>query len=136
MKNDSSSKTIYFLGAGASHVSDFELPLMTGFFREEDFDSKGYSNLHKFIKENFQNISFEELDLEEMITNLELSLDKFASFGEHLETYLYEARREFDKYVKKRLIYNAVEGKRWCSRHKIIFEKLKDEDTVITLNYD
>lgn len=136
MKNDRSSKTVYFLGAGASKASDFELPVMTGFFREEDFDSKEYSNLHKFIKENFPNIPFKEINLEEMITCLELSLDKFSSFGEHPEVYLYEARREFDKYVKKRLIYNPVEGKRWCSRHKVVFEKLKDEDTVITLNYD
>ena len=136
MKDDPSSKTVYFLGAGASKASDFELPAMTGFFREEDFDSKGYSNLHKFIKENFPNISFKELNLEEMVTCLELSLDKFSSFGEHPEVYLYEARREFDKYVNIRL---EIPNKKGCNKFKNLFKDLTEfesKDTVITINYD
>lgn len=136
MNGEHFSKTVYFLGAGASCASDFNLPVMNGFFRKEDFDSKKYSSLYRFIKENFPNVPFEELNLEEVVNCLELSLDKFGSFGEHPDTYLVEARRELDKYVRVRL--ETPEGK-GCNKLKELFKNLAGEDskdTIGTLNYD
>ncbi len=127
-------KTVYLLGAGASNGSDFGLPLMEGFFREEDFNNGNYPNLSKFIKKHFQKIPFCNLNLEEVITFLELSIDKFGSFGKIPETYLYEARREFEKYVVGRLKLDP--GNKKCSKHLILAKNLNDGNSVISLNYD
>jgi len=129
-------KTVYLLGAGASNASDFELPLMKGFFREEDFKNGNYPNLSEFIKEHFQKIPFCELNLEDVITFLELSTDKFGSFGKIPETYLYEARREFEEYVKNRLNISGTKG---CKKHAEFLRCLAgcdSKDSIITLNYD
>lgn len=64
-------KTVYFLGAGASNGSDFKLPLMKGFFREEDFKDGNYPNLFEFIRKYFQKIPFCKLNLEEVIINID-----------------------------------------------------------------
>ena len=69
--------TVYFLGAGASKGSDFELPLMKGFFREEDFHLKEYSHLKEFIDKRFPKIPINDLNMEEVITHLELILEGF-----------------------------------------------------------
>jgi len=134
---ESLHKTVYFIGAGASRASEFNLPCMEGFFREDDLKSGMYPALLKFIETKFSGIPFNELDLEQIITFLELSLDAFGSFGEHPEVYIYEARREFDKYVNQRLNIPELQA---CKEHKkIIDEKLAgsgSSDSLITLNYD
>jgi len=132
--NKQNQKTVYLLGAGACNASDFKLPLMRGFFREEDFDNGNYPNLSEFIKKYFQKIPFCKLNLEEIITFLELSIDKFGSFGKIPETYLYEARREFEEYVVGRLKLGPENKK--CSKHLILAKNLNDRDSVISLNYD
>jgi len=133
----STNKTVYFLGAGASHASEYKLPCMQGFFRENDFKSEDYSSLFKFIERKFSRLSFNELNLEEVITFLELSLDTFGSFGEHPENYIYGARREFDQYVNHRLNTPELKG---CCEHKRIVDKnlagSDSKDSIITLNYD
>lgn len=136
MGKSDSYKRVYFLGAGASKASDFELPTMNEFFREEDFASEEYQNLHDFINKVFPKANISDLNLEDVITRLELSVDKFGAFGEHPETYLYDARREFDKYVRERLKINEHS---WCPKHKILFKQLskpENRDSIITLNYD
>ena len=134
---ESVNKTVYFLGAGASYASEFNLPCMKGFFRENDFKSGNYYNLSEFIKGKFRGIPFGELNLEEIITFLELSMDTFGSFGKHPEVYIYEARREFDKYVNVRLNIPYLKG---CKQHKKIIDKRlagsEGEDSIISLNYD
>lgn len=132
----SEGKTVYFLGAGASNASDFGLPTMDRFFRKEDPVLKDFSDLRKFIENTFPRISIEKLNLEEIITYLELSIDRFGRFGKCPDGYLYNAREQFAQYVRRRLIYEPVEGKDWCSKFKRIFQDLKEKDTIITLNYD
>ena len=127
-------KTVYLLGAGASHVSDFNFPLMEGFFKEEDFNSGNYPNFRKFIYNYFPSIGFNKLNLEEVITMLELSLDQFSNFGRIPESYLFDARREFERYVLERL--KLPPEKNLCSKHSILANKIKKIDTVISLNYD
>ena len=130
-------KTAYFLGAGASNASKFELPCMKSFFREEDFKSDEYGNLLNFIKSRFAGVSFSELNLEEVITFLELSLDSFGSFGERPQPSILEARNQFDKYVSYRLAVPLLKG---CDLHKKVISSelagMESKDSIISLNYD
>lgn len=135
MENSNLKKRVYFLGAGASNASEFKLPTMNEFFRE-GFTSEEYPSLHEFIRKIFPGTDISGLNLEDVITRLELSMDKFGAFGEHPETYLYDARREFNDYVHKRLTYEPKDGRHWCKNHKVLFEQLTDHDSIITLNYD
>jgi len=129
-------KSVYFFGAGASNASDFKLPCMKGFFRENDFESGDFPNLLKFIKRTFSRIPLNELNLEEVITFLELGLDTFGSFGQHPQAYMLEARREFGEYVNNRLSIPCQE----CQEYKKILTTeiagSDSQDSIITLNYD
>ncbi|MHC4726473.1 MAG: hypothetical protein ACYS17_04525 [Planctomycetota bacterium] len=133
----SEEKTVYFFGAGASHASEFGFPCMKGFFRNEDFKSSEYPNLLEFIRTRYRNIPFEELNIEELITFLEFSLETFGSFGKQTDYYIDEARREFDQYVNQRL---KISDPRACKEHHKILDKTiagsKSKDSIITLNYD
>lgn len=136
MESSIPQKSVYFLGAGASKASDFQLPTMSEFFTEEDFKQDKYPALHKFIGRVFPKVSFKELNLEEVITRLELSIDRFGAFGEHPEPYLHVARREFDRYVRERLSYQPVNGRHVCQKHEVLRDQMNDKDSIITLNYD
>lgn len=133
----STAKTVYFLRAGASHASDFQLPTMKDFFREEDFSPGGYDNLKSFTEKTFSGVPFSQLNLEEVITALELSLDTFGSFGQQPEVHVYEARREIDRYIKRRL---TTSDDRACEQHKKIIDAdlagKDSKDSIINLNYD
>ncbi|MBA7573753.1 hypothetical protein ES708_15551 [subsurface metagenome] len=129
-------KDVYFFGAGASSASCFKLPVMRGFLSEIDFNPNKYPNLYDFIKEHFYRTPLPELNLEQVITMLELSIDKFGSFGKRPEVYLYEAKREFDRYINNRLTIHPHQG---CDKHKKILKTLlgnNPKNTIITLNYD
>lgn len=136
MESSIPQKSVYFLGAGASKASDFQLPTMSEFFTEEDFKQDKYPALHKFIGRVFPKVSFKELNLEEVITRLELGIDRFGAFGEHPEPYLYEARREFTSYVSERLQYKPINGRPTCEKHEVLLRQLNEKDSIITLNYD
>lgn len=136
MESSSPQKSVYFLGAGASKASDFKLPTMGEFFTEKDFKSDNYPELHKFIKRVFHKTPIEKLNLEDVVTRLELSIDRFGAFGEHPEPYLHVARREFDRYVHERLSYKPVNGNHKCQKHEVLLGQMKDKDSIITLNYD
>ena len=135
--SDSSDKTVFFFGAGASFASDFELPVMKDFFREKDFKTGSYKNLERFIKEKFKHEDFTSLNLEEVVTFIELSLDTFGSFGKYPDSYIYEARREFGEYVNMRLKISNLKG---CKNHeKIIGQDIagvNSMNSIISLNYD
>ncbi len=134
---DTIQKTVYFLGAGASAASDFHLPMMKNIFRKEDFTGEEYQNLKLFIDNKFDDQPLEDLNLEEVVTAIELSLDTFGSLGKHPEPYIYEARTELNKYVANRLEIDTTKG---CTKlEKIITSQMASRssaDSVITLNYD
>lgn len=132
----SGDRTVYFLGAGASNASSFELPTMDRFFRNDGLTVDDFPDLHKFIKHCFPRMSIDELSLEDIITYLELGIDRFGSFGKRADPYLYAARDQFNDYVRKRLTYGPVNGSSSCPQFEKIFQHLKPKDTVITLNYD
>jgi len=132
---DISQKTVYFLGAGASNASDFHLPTMGEFFKGANFAGEEYQNLKRFIKDKFPGLPIENLNLEEVVTAIELSMDTFGSFGERSHPYIYGARTEFDTYVNARL---KIPEYKPCSLLIKIFDKDKEKpiESVITLNYD
>lgn len=132
----SQEKTVYFLGAGASNASVFELPTMDGFFREDELALDNFSKLREFTETIFPGIPPKKLNLEDVITYLELSIDRFGSFGKQPGANLYDARQQFNQYVRRRLAYKRVDDKDWCPRFEKIFRGLEENDTIITLNYD
>jgi len=134
---DTIQKTVYFLGAGASAASDFALPTMEKFFEGADFAGEEYKNLNQFIGNKFPGLPIENLNLEEVVTTIELSLDTFGALGGHPEPYIYDARTELNKYVADRLKIDTTKG---CTKlEKIITLEMaskRSADSVITLNYD
>lgn len=132
----SDEKTVYFLGAGASNASDFKLPTMDGFFRKDDLARKEFSELREFIQSHFPGTTTEKVNLENVITYIDLSLDRFGSFGKRAGGHLYDAKEQFNQYVRMRLDYERWSDKSSCETFKKIFRSIKKNDTVITLNYD
>ncbi len=130
-------KTVYFFGAGSSAASTYNLPVMGAFFLEEDFKGDSYPFLHRFISNKFPGVETGRLNLEEVVTTMELNLDKFASFGEPAEAEVQKARSELDQYVAERL---AIANRQGCKQiGKLINAELaaiESRDSVITLNYD
>ncbi|MEM3112776.1 MAG: hypothetical protein QXY90_07030 [Candidatus Anstonellales archaeon] len=91
------SDRVIFLGAGASHASDFRLPLMKGFFNEENLHN--YPHLEKMVQKLYPNSSLEEINLESLITHLDLTLDGFGASWKSPDYSVHEARNEFKNYV-------------------------------------
>jgi len=116
-------KTVYFLGAGASAASDFKLPVMKGFFKQEDFPEEGgeYPNLKEFLKTFYKSSDWENFNLEEIITHLELTMEGFN--WSPVDSYLHDVKQELYKYIKYKFD-NPVEDKA-CSKHLKLFENLK-----------
>jgi NAD-dependent SIR2 family protein deacetylase len=128
-------KTVYFLGAGASAASDFKLPVMKGFFKEKDFPKKGgkYPNLSVFLQNFYTSKDWNNFNLEEIITHLELTMEGFS--WDSVDSYLHDVKQELYKYIKYR-IGDPVNNNA-CNNHKKLFQKLKpDFDTIISPNYD
>ncbi|MHA1228210.1 MAG: hypothetical protein ACTSPV_15810 [Candidatus Hodarchaeales archaeon] len=132
----SEEKTVYFLGAGASNASIFQLPTMNGFFREDDLAQKEFSELRKFIQTHFPGTTTEKVNLENVITYIDLSLDRFGSFGKPASGYLHDCKVQFNQYIITRLDYEQLYHEICCSRFKKILQGLKKNDTIVTLNYD
>ena len=131
-------KTVYFLGAGASAGSDFKLPVMQGFFNDKEFRSKQYPALWNYIDRTFKEVSVEKVNIEEVITLLELSLEGFGAFLERPNPKLIQARYEFNQYLIKRLQHSSAKELKACTCHEKIFRKTlgSEDDSIITLNYD
>lgn len=130
-----SQKTVYFLGAGASAASDFKLPVMKGFFKEEDFPEKGgeYPNLNEFLKTFYKSTDWENFNLEEIITHLELTMEGFS--WSPVDSTLYDIKQEVYQYIKFKLDGPVKKDK--CSKHLKLFMNInRNDDSVINLNYD
>lgn len=131
-------KTVYFLGAGASAGSDFKLPVMKGFFDDAEFQSGKYPALLEYINKTFKELPLENVNLEEVITLLELSLEGFGAFLERPNPELIQARQEFDQYLRKRLQHSSANELKPCTCHKKILQIIigSEKNSIITLNYD
>ena len=131
------NKTVYFLGAGASAGSDFELPTMEGFFKAEHFKSGRYPKLREFIRTLYPHTSFKNVNLEDVITHLELSLEGFGCTWATSNPIESEAKQELSEYIFERLSIKPINGGKGCKKHqRLITGLLASEDTIISLNYD
>lgn len=131
-------KTVYFLGAGASAGSDFRLPTMEGFFRKEDFQENRYPHLKELLERLYPETPYCKINMEEVITHLELSLEGFGGDWETSKVEELEAKRQFFEYIQQRFSLVIVKcGQEYCEKHLSLFKYLNDdEDTIISLNYD
>lgn len=124
------SSTIYLLGAGASAASEFKLAVMKGFFASPIFNEK-YRSLHPYIRKYFNHISTSNINVEELITHLEISLEKYKYSDVEIHT---ACQKDLLNYITERL---CIPERVPCKYHEMLFEKLdKKNDTVLTLNYD
>lgn len=128
-------KTTYIFGAGASAGSDFKLPCMKGFF-DKGISQHKYPNLWKFINIYFEGTSLDNLNLEDVITTLDLGSDQFGKFNNTIDPLFYSAKNEFNEYILNRLDYLTLDGGKYCRQHLKLLNSLKMEDSIITLNYD
>jgi len=110
---------------------------MAGFFRENDFAGGSFSKLKTFVDRQFSGIDLAEVNLEALVTYLELSTDTLGLFGDYPSPDDVQARRELDELVRKRLSIPKLRG---CAEHKKILTKAiagpDSHDSIITLNYD
>lgn len=132
----SEEKTVYFLGAGASNASEFRLPVMKEFFKDTELVREKFPQLYRFMERNFPGTPIERVSLEDVITYLDLGLDRFGRLGKQPKGYLYDARVQFNRYVRTRLDYECWTDKYSCGRFEKVFLALGKTDTIVTLNYD
>ena len=131
-------KTVYFLGAGASAGSEFKLPTMKDFF--QNFDSQAYPDLAHFLNDKFPNGDAASLNLEDVITHLELSLEGFGARWKPTGHDLLQARNDCLKFIQKQLNHIPAVISGPFNKHSEIYRAIlghsQKEDTFITLNYD
>lgn len=138
MENDSSSKTVYFLGAGFSKAIA-DLPTINEFLKIKDFDKD--TLLRKFIEIFFKDSKF---TIEDILTYIDLGL---SDLGEKIGTplrLLEGTKEELNFYLEKRLIIDFqnkrkenkdfnIKYESYVGRLRKIFENVS---AILTLNYD
>ncbi len=115
-------KKVYFFGAGASKASIFEFPTMRGFFRGEDLKLQQYDQLRDLIYELFPNTPVDELNLEEMVSHLDLTLDDLGKRGlvEGIDSFQAQTQLMDTSDLMRRLVKEQLlkfDGKRLISDH-------------------
>lgn len=128
-------KNVYLLGAGASAASDFNLPTMQNLIFEGLF--KKHEHLSKFVERYYPSSKCEEIDVEELITFIDLCDGNFSFFGDYPDPDLWHVKNELYIYLRDRLMSDPA--RQCCEKLKKLFEDHKSEecpDSIITLNYD
>ncbi len=137
------NKTVYLLGAGASKGSQFGLPTMDEFFAK--FQPDNYPHLSEYLSSRFPTIPIPRLNLEEVVTQLELSLSGFGSMWRGGGEQAPRARNELDRFIHSKLMHFELDvpehkdvlAKAACEIHEKIFGHMDPAgDSVISLNYD
>lgn len=127
-------KTVFFLGAGASKASDFNLPTMREFFLE---DVKEYKELSDILNWYYPGQSYENYNLENVFAYLELSRDRMELWQRYAKDGLNVNRNQLLaqllQYAKKRL---TITKDTPCELHKRLFLNLNPNDSIITINWD
>lgn len=129
------SKTVYLLGAGASAASEYALPTMKNLISEELF--RRYNQLTAFIERFYPNQKFEEIDIEELISFIDLADNNFSIFGEYPDPGLWHVKNELSICLRERLKQDPARP--YCNKYKQLFRNHADAkctDTIISLNYD
>jgi hypothetical protein len=110
------------LGAGASFASDFTLPTMSAFFREEDLRNR--HELSRLLKRLFPTLEVNQYNLEEVLGFLDLSRARTARWGignVEDQALLDVLSHDLLEYVRERL---AIPTNGVCNRHLKLFQQL------------
>lgn len=128
------NKTVLILGAGASLASDFNLPVMAGFFgphRDE------FTDLFNFLEWLYPNHESSQYNLEDVLAFLSVSRNRmavwdlppsagsFVSYDRLYSTVL--------QYIHRRI---EIPKDGICKLHNNLFSMLDQKDSILTLNYD
>lgn len=127
-------KKVYLFGAGASKGSDHQLPVMDEFFH--NFPPGKYPSLHQFLERTFPGTKIPSMNIEDVITHLELSLEGFGARWRWVEMDVAKAHRECMDFIHDQLDYPPRNNNRFCEIHRKILNQCSPDDTFITLNYD
>lgn len=142
---NSEERTVYVFGAGASHDSDFELPLLSALLPASADDEPSLSLAWPFIERHFGGTK--EPNVESILTFLDCELSPFCRGwheGRHPaidaqdDTPYAAVRRCLIDYLCRRVMHKAKDGRSYCTRHERVLRalNLKPSDTLISFNYD
>jgi hypothetical protein len=138
---DEPRKTVFVLGAGASAASEFELPTMNRFLAKLSENDTAHAELVAYLRKTFPLTPCEELNLEDVFTQIELDAAQFASIS-GLETHeLHRARASLLSYVRERLEVPVAKGSRKACPILLGLLRVSPKPdyyphTIISLNYD
>lgn len=142
------SKTVFILGAGASYShSNKEFPLINDIFKVakqlfvtslmDDINTlnPNYDCVENYIKKNFNKSildSRQKLNIEDILTNLEIDIEKTKSNDLQIirDRVITIILITFFKLTSKSDYYKKN------SEYFLFFDKLEDNDTIITYNWD
>ncbi|MBK8817058.1 MAG: hypothetical protein IPN42_16820 [Methylococcaceae bacterium] len=128
---ETKTSTTLIIGAGLSAASDFHLPTMRGFFTQNISEN---TEINYFLKWFYPNQNPEEYNLEDVLSFLNLSCARIPIWQNNFQSQ--SNRILFDsllKYTKMRL---EIPVNSICSLHESLFQTLKEQDTIISFNYD
>ena len=129
------SKTVYFLGAGASAGSKSKLPTMKEFFKTPRLDSGEYDELKGFITNDLREKNPAEANLEEVVTHVDISLRGFGAPRHEEMPEVTEIWQQLRDFICDRLWPNGG-PKEACPHLLKIASSLRGNDSILTLNYD
>ena len=139
---DKPQKTVFVLGAGASHVSDVaepKLPLMKDFMTALSDVKADYPELCRYLRKTYRTRKFSGISLEDLFTQLELDIEGLASARGYPEEALAPVRRQLLRFVRWRLHIDLSKGPLRCDTHARLlagYAQGLSADCVLTLNYD
>lgn len=133
---------VFIIGAGASYGhTNGDFPLINGFFKKakdlkiiSDDDEKiknEYSDVKKYVKNVFnKDILKKEINIEEILTNLEIDIEK----NSILELKII--RGKIIEIIRGTINKLSAKSYNENSEYFLFIKHLKDEDSIITFNWD
>ncbi len=67
---ETNGKRVFVLGAGASHGSRFDLPMMDGFFEEDILGAPEFAPLAEFLRRYTPDANVRSVNLEDVMSHL------------------------------------------------------------------
>jgi hypothetical protein len=138
--DNTAEKKVILLGAGASNGSRFRLPVMNEFFA--GFQPDTYPRLAEYLYSRF-GVPFDNLNLEDVVTQMEISRDGLGAKWQAQGVRISAARRELDAYIRRQLAClddgypHDLPKDGSCELQEKIFLSLRPNcDSIISLNYD
>ncbi len=136
-------KTVYLLGAGASHGSGHALPVMRGFFGSGESDCRALekttraSGLVDFLRWFYPETTPSDYNVEEVLSYLYFADSVTPRWTQRLRKHRADPTFSYEtmlRVIRGRLA--VPDGTAPCPLHRGLVRVLQPCDTVLTLNYD